>query len=670
MKEIPDRRPKVHGYADAVRGLRSGLSITWGSRYCAGMVMVRRREIPALTAACLLLSLVAHAGGPQAGKGLRILFVANYLFHHQTMYYANLKALLAEGGMDRQVMTHVVGELHGSFGDHAKRRLGLDWVAGEAAPPAGKARKHLVDFGKARPDVVVVQIYLGREWGNKEADHAKFVEALQEYKSACGAAGACLIICPAPGLQFRPRVPSNNASADEWGDVLKKDLESLTDRMVLCAAEMGIDVAPMPMAFAQLRAADVKVDIHQTKDIHHLSPKDAYLSACCLAATLLKDRAEPLRPATDLLEQFNAWAQKQTAERKTRNESAGPVLLMTKAEHETIHAAAWAAVSRFRGMVQSLAKKDVAAALTAGALAGRGKPGVPGLVVALSGDDRYLARNAATALGAMGAAAADAAPALIGVLSGKDRQLADRAEVSLGLIAGKSAAVADILLRECTARERRRALRAAAALGAAGPGHERAAAKALAALVQTPGEVEAKESLTRALALARKTGSQSVRSTIVAGIVEALKHPVPDIRSRAARSLGALGPSADAAAPALQEAIFTGASYKDEAIAALKKIRPGKAVSTEPTLRVSGSALRIADTVHASRLCWIFSPRQPGFHELPAANCPERSAPRHHGEDGARTPETPEPSPFRWKPYGCSMDRPSEHRVVKCYSKG
>jgi hypothetical protein len=71
---------------------------------------------------------------------------------------------------------------------------------------------------------------------------------------------------------------------------------------------------------------------------------------------------------------------------------------------------------------------------------------------------------------------------------------------------------------------------------------------------------------------------------VVTGLIGALKHSNPDIRGRAAGALGALGPSAKAAVPALQEAVFAGASYKAEAIAALKKIQPGKAVSTKPTL--------------------------------------------------------------------------------------
>lgn len=219
-----------------------------------------------------------------------------------------------------------------------------------------------------------------------------------------------------------------------------------------------------------------------------------------------------------------------------------------------------------------------------GELAERGKAGVPHLANAVLGTDKYFARSAARVLGSIGATAADARAPLIKVLAVKDRHLADLAEKSLGRIAAASPDTVAALQRTAGDKDAKRAVRAAGALANAGAKHEASAAKALVTHLRNPSETVAKESMSRALSLAQRTRAASVRNAIVSGLIAALKHQGPDIRRRAAQSLGVLGPAAKAAVPTLQEAILTGASCKKEAIAAIKRIQPGRKVNTKPGL--------------------------------------------------------------------------------------
>lgn len=239
---------------------------------------------------------------------------------------------------------------------------------------------------------------------------------------------------------------------------------------------------------------------------------------------------------------------------------------------------------------------------------------VPQLLAALKSDDSELVRYAVTAIGSAGPQAKAAIPDLIVCLKSSDQELVRRALKSLSAM-GK--VVVPDMITAVKANDRIIGPKAAEILGNLGPDAKEAVPVLVAALKSPePGVIAAsavalplidrtsEKQAVMALLEGVKKGNMDVavlcaemvvrvstkvtdpdvKDAIAMGLAVLLKRGNEDAQKKVATLLGSMGPSAKAAAPALREGVFSSAVYKDEAAAALKKIEPGKAVTSTPTI--------------------------------------------------------------------------------------
>jgi hypothetical protein len=256
---------------------------------------------------------------------------------------------------------------------------------------------------------------------------------------------------------------------------------------------------------------------------------------------------------------------------------------MTEKEQEAIHRAAWAAVRGFRIALKEMAEREAGAARTAEALAARGAGGVRELSAMLRQADAFKARHAAGALGRLGTVALPAVPDLLDTLDTTDEKLTGRVEEALVRVVSGAPDAQARVEAACTSDDPRRAMRAASVLGRLGGEKEKKGVNTLLAFLAHDDPVVAWGSIRRSAELAARTSRAELRSVIVRALAR-IPGTNPGVAGPAMAALGTLGPTAEEAAPLLQEAIFAGAAYKKEATAALRKIRPGRSVKKEVSL--------------------------------------------------------------------------------------
>jgi hypothetical protein len=448
----------------------------------------------------------------------------------------------------------------------------LDWIAGTAE----KGRGYNAEFATEKPDIVVVQVSVQGEWGQSDQAHERFIDAMETYRRGCDAVGARLIICAEPGVHFKQRDAEN--------------IEVLQKVMVLFAHELGYEVAPMPMAYGAYYNTAAGTDLHAGGDVYHLTPRDAYLAACCLVHTILQDRDSMIEPSDVLRQSFNAWNdQKRTAEGS--GSATERYVPLAADQQKQIHQAAWRAVSDFRNLVEVEEATDAAAKKRVAGVAANGGSGINNLVGQLKGGDKYAARYAALALGAMGDVAEEAVPALLDALTARDLRLPDLSEKALALLAADSQAIAGTLAAETKANDPWRAIRSAAALAGTGETNEKLAASVLIRHLRDKDERLARKSIDRAVVLAKETNSMSVWLDVVTALSNMLKNRQSPVGRTIATGLGQLGRRAEVAVPVLKDAILSGAVFKKEAEAALRNIQPGKKVETTVTIDDIGDGL-------------------------------------------------------------------------------
>jgi HEAT repeat protein len=228
------------------------------------------------------------------------------------------------------------------------------------------------------------------------------------------------------------------------------------------------------------------------------------------------------------------------------------------------------------------------------------EPAVPSLIRALKDDDKQVCRRAAAALGQLGPAAHDAVPALLKALGEDDPELVESAARALGGIGAQADLVVPALVTTLRYKEWSARAGAAAALGAFGE-QAKDAVPALIEVLKGDGEYIVLEQAAEALP---RVGPQAV-DTAVAALIEALKDKdhnirrtsalslglldadaksVPDLIRMlredqdsdgyaAAMALGAMGPKAKSAVPALIEALHADdKSIRQDAGEALRRI--------------------------------------------------------------------------------------------------
>ena len=177
-------------------------------------------------------------------------------------------------------------------------------------------------------------------------------------------------------------------------------------------------------------------------------------------------------------------------------------------------------------------------------LAALGEPAAPVLVSTLKDPDPYMRRWAATALGKMGPPAADAVPDLVAMLADPDALAFAAAQTSLAEI---GPAAVSPLLGEVTDAQRSAELRGRAAT---------------ALVLMQPVPTEAFDALSQALVAAdERHHAWAAHALARAGsdgaplLADALEHRQRSTRLWAAIALKSMGPSAEAAGPALVKAL-------------------------------------------------------------------------------------------------------------------
>jgi len=234
---------------------------------------------------------------------------------------------------------------------------------------------------------------------------------------------------------------------------------------------------------------------------------------------------------------------------------------------------------------------------------------VPALTAAVGKDDGPLAGQAAKALGAMGQSAEPAVPALIAALGHQNDFAADNAAEalkglgqagvrgaigglrhsnpdvvvgSIGIIEGAKAKTAvDPLVKMLKHKDGRVVNAACRALLAIDESKRVAVMGAWGGNIRSTDEgaaCQAADMLSKAAAASSDAG---LRRNAVLALVDALRNRKGALKRTAIIGLGRMGPEAEPGAKLIQEVIY-GKEFRNEAIEAMKKIRPGKPIQLKP----------------------------------------------------------------------------------------
>lgn len=234
---------------------------------------------------------------------------------------------------------------------------------------------------------------------------------------------------------------------------------------------------------------------------------------------------------------------------------------------------------------------------------------VPTLIAALGKPDGVLVARSAEALGSMGPGAKPAVPALITTLGHESSLAADSAAKALkalgqtgvlGVIAGLQHRDPVVVARCAGVLEAGKVKDAVARLVKTLKHKDgkvvNAACRALVAIDETKkalafdawlrnvgsaDEAAACQAMDTLSREAARSSDRKLRERAVTTLVEALRNRKGAAKRIAIVSLGRIGPDAEPGAGLIQEVIY-GKAFRNEAIEAMKKIRPGKPVQLKP----------------------------------------------------------------------------------------
>lgn len=227
--------------------------------------------------------------------------------------------------------------------------------------------------------------------------------------------------------------------------------------------------------------------------------------------------------------------------------------------------------------VRALTTLDADALSAIGADAG---PAILSLVNSLGHSDGTMVLACSTALRRMGTVAVGE---LIKGLGSGNALVAARSAGLLGRIQPTARNAAAPLAKALKHSDTNVRNAACTALMTIDKTKESAVITALAESVRSSDENAARAAATTLSRFGPKVEQRALRMDAVAALVEVLRGGSEEMKQTAMVCLSAFGPEAEPAANLIQEAIFAG-KFRDDAIAAMKKVRPGKPIQLRPKI--------------------------------------------------------------------------------------